>query len=91
VSRLAELLTYRMDLGAVEIHPENYDVRVRHGIDVEDVQLSSALIRNVIYPVVVQAERFLPLLRAVVEEAADPVQVVEESFANQASTATAAP
>jgi hypothetical protein len=89
VARLAELLTYRMDLGAVEIHPENDGVRVRHGMDVEDVQLSSALIRNVIYPVVVQAERFLPLLRAVVEDDAEPVQVVEESFANQASTTPA--
>ncbi|MGX7681857.1 YbjN domain-containing protein [Jatrophihabitans sp. DSM 45814] len=77
MGELANLLNFRMDLGAIEIAPQTHDVRVRHGIDVEDVPLTSALIRNVIYPVVVHAEQYLPLVRAVAA-GDDPGQTFSE-------------
>ena len=71
---LAQRLTYRMDIGAVDVSPAG-EFSVRHGVDVEGVELTAAAVRNAIYPVVTQAERWLPLLRQVVD-GATPEDVV---------------
>jgi hypothetical protein len=66
VDELALRLTYRMDIGAVDVSPAGA-VSVRHGVDVEGVELTAATVRNAIYPVVTQAERWLPLLQQVID------------------------
>jgi hypothetical protein len=76
LAEVALELTYRMDIGAVEITPRG-EIRVRHGIDVEDVELTSQLVRNTIYPVVTQAERWLPVLRAVAS-GTDPTAALDD-------------
>lgn len=74
---LAQRLTYRMDVGAVDVSPAG-ELSVRHGVDVEGIDLTAAMIRNVVYPVVTQAERWLPLLQRVVDGDA-PEDVVDSA------------
>ena len=64
VGELALQLSWRMDIGSVDVDLDGGTVLVRCGADLEGVEATTAVVRNLLTAACVQADRFLPAIAA---------------------------
>lgn len=76
---VAEFITranYDMLIGNFELDLDDGEVRFKTSIDVEDSELTQALVRNLVYMNVLTMDRYLPGFAAIVAEDADPMDAL---------------
>ena len=78
---VAELITranYGMRVGNFELDYEDGEVRFKTSIDVENVELTHALVSNHVYANVWTMDRYLPALFAVIYGSASPLDAANQ-------------
>ncbi|NJN81726.1 MAG: YbjN domain-containing protein [Caldilineaceae bacterium] len=78
---VAEFITranYGVMLGAFEMDFEDGEVRCRTGLTVEDVEMSSGLIRPIVIANLAVMARYLPALTAVISSQMTPLDAIRE-------------
>ena len=79
---VAEYLTranYGLVIGNFEMDLEDGEIRYKTSFDCENIPLTSALFKNVVYPNVFMMDRYLPGILAIVYSEAVPVETVESN------------
>lgn len=81
-SAVSEYLTranYGMVVGNFEMDLDDGEVRFKSSVDVQDVELSPALVRNAVYPAALMMDKYLPGLIGILggKEAKDAIDEIE--------------
>jgi hypothetical protein len=77
----AEYLTranYGMEIGNFEMDFEDGEVRFRTSVDVEGGELTTTMIKNLVYTSVAVFDQYLPGLIKVVKDGMEPAKAIEE-------------
>jgi len=69
---------YGMIIGNFEMDLEDGEIRYKTAVDVEGGELTSTMIKNLVYINVRMMDKYLPGIKAVSESGADPKEMVEE-------------
>jgi hypothetical protein len=78
---MAEFLmrvNYGLVLGNFEMDVDDGEIRFKTSVDVQDVELSQPLIRNVVFANIMMMDRYLPAIMAVLYGGASPVEAIAQ-------------
>ncbi len=81
MSEIAEFLTranYGMIIGNFELDYSDGEIRYKTSLDVEDAELSDALVRHMIYANVLTMDKYFPGLMRVLYAGIAPLNAIEE-------------
>lgn len=78
VAEYLTLANYGLIIGNFELDFRDGEIRYKTSIDVEDAELTQALIRNLVYTNVATMDRYLPGLLKVIYGGADPDEAIAE-------------
>jgi hypothetical protein len=79
---VAEFITranYGLIIGNFELDFNDGEVRFKTSLDIEGGDLSTTMVRNLVYANLASMDRYLPGLRAVIEGTASPAEAVQQA------------